>query len=339
MANRIENELKIEQLILNNLKELPDYVSSWYSNLKASRKTMSSCNDFVNKIRNYLKSINTDTKNITIDQLTISSIEKYFISIQTKKDNEGNIVYTSDSYQQGIWCALNNFFKYLYLRKLISENYVESIAKPKNHDLERINEHRIRLTQKDFNKILKAVDSGTGTDRSKSYQSKFKSRDKAIIYLFMTTGMRRTALTEISLEDLNLNEKVLYVIDKGNKRHTYSLNEPLVNLLNQWLKDRYDLFGDNIKGNYLFVSNRGQKMDSSSVYYLVEKYSEEGLGYGISPHKLRAGFCSILYDKTKDVEFVRRAVGHSNIATTQRYIVTDNKERQKASEIMSVLSI
>ena len=339
MANRIENELKIEQLILNNLKELPDYVSSWYDNLKASRKTMSSCNDFVNKIRNYLKSINENTKDITIEQLTATSIEKYFISIQTKKDKNGNTIYTSDSYQQCVWCALNNFFKYLCARKLISENYVELITKPKNHDLERINEHRIRLTQKDFNKILKAVDSGAGTDHSKNYQAKFKSRDKAIIYLFMTTGMRRTALTEISLSDLNLSEKVLYVIDKGNKRHTYSLNEPLVNLLNQWIKDRNELFGNKIKGDYLFVSNRGQKMDSSSIYYLVEKYSEEGLGYGISPHKLRAGFCSILYDKTKDVEFVRRAVGHSNIATTQRYIVTDNKERQKASEIMSVLSV
>ena len=337
MTGRIENEFKIEKVILNNLNELPDFVLSWYNNLKASRKTMSSCNDFINKIRNYLRSINIDTKNITIDQLTSTSVEKYFISIQTKKDKKGNITYTSDSYQQGVWCALNNFFNYLYKKKFISENYVESITKPKNHDLERINEHRIKLTKKDFNKILIAVDSGVGTNRSKKYQSKYKSRDKAIIALFMTTGMRKTALTEICMDDLDLDKNILYVIDKGNKRHTYLLNDSTVELIKEWIENRNQLCNNDCK--YLFISNRGQKIDPSSVYYMIEKYSEAGLGYGISPHKIRSGFCSILYNETKDVEFVRRAVGHSNIATTQRYIVTDNKEKQKASEIMSSLSI
>ena len=50
----------------------------------------------------------------------------------------------------------------------------------------------------------------------------------------------------------------------------------------------------------------------------------EGLGYKISPHSLRTAFCTILYKKTGDIEFVRRAVGHSSIETTQRYIVDDD---------------
>ncbi|MEE3416989.1 MAG: site-specific integrase, partial [Prevotella sp.] len=54
----------------------------------------------------------------------------------------------------------------------------------------------------------------------------------------------------------------------------------------------------------------------------------------LSPHKLRSGFCSIMYSKTHDIEFVRRAVGHSNVATTQRYIVTNKDEKKKSAEIM-----
>ena len=69
-------------------------------------------------------------------------------------------------------------------------------------------------------------------------------------------------------------------------------------------------------------------------FVMIQKYTEQALGKPLSPHKLRAGFCSILYSKTHDIEFVRRAVGHSNIATTTRYIVTDGSERRKASKLL-----
>jgi site-specific recombinase XerD len=84
----------------------------------------------------------------------------------------------------------------------------------------------------------------------------------------------------------------------------------------------------------LFVTEKGNRLASVSISRLVEKYCEEGLGYKISPHKLRSGFCSILYNKTHDAEFVRRAVGHSNIATTQRYIKTNDNEKEIASNII-----
>ena len=69
-------------------------------------------------------------------------------------------------------------------------------------------------------------------------------------------------------------------------------------------------------------------MGAKTISDVVEKYA------GVSPHKLRSGFCSILYKKTGDIEFVRRAVGHANSATTARYIVTNGEEKQNAAEIM-----
>ena len=78
-------------------------------------------------------------------------------------------------------------------------------------------------------------------------------------------------------------------------------------------------------------------MHVNTVANVVRKYSKIGLGYEISPHKLRSGYCSILYNKTGDIEFVRRAVGHSRVDTTQRYIVTKGSEKEKAAEIMEGL--
>ena len=336
MNGRLENDIKIEKLINKSLSELPHYVTEWYFNLRASKKNLTSCNDFINKIRKFLRYIDEDTKNISSDKITQTITEQYFISIQIKFDKNKNTIYTSDSYQQSIWCALNNFLGFMYKRKYINENYVSNINKPKNHDLDKINAKRKLLTKDDFNKILYSIDSGVGTDQAKKYQENVKSRDKAIVSLLMNTGMRETALCEINIDDVDFLNKKLTVIDKGNKQHIYVLNESMISLLKEWIEYRELILSDS---EALFISSRGERITASTIYKLVKKYSEDALGYAISPHKLRSGYCSILYNATGDVEFVRRAVGHSNIATTQRYIVTNNEERERASEIMSSLAM
>lgn len=333
MKGRIENELKIENTIFNTLSGMPNYVTEWYCNLKASNKEASSCNDFINKVRRFLLFINDDMKNIQPADITLVDVEKYFIFIRKKKDKNNKLVYTSSSYQYGIWCALHNFFNFMVNRKYFHENFIDYIERPKNNDLDKINENRILLTKKDFNKIINSVNHGVGSNKAIAHQQRFKSRDLSIIMLFMTTGIRREALSEINIEDLDLQEKKLIVIDKGMKRHVYTLSDKVVNNIIEWLELRNYI---NINNNSaLFISGNGKRMTGSAIYKLVEKYCYDALGYHISPHKLRSGFCSILYEEKGDIEFVRRAVGHSNIATTQRYIVTNNNEKTEASNLIS----
>lgn len=333
MEGRIENELKIENVIINTLSKMPDYATEWYYNLKASKKEISSCNDFINKLKRFLIFINRDIKTIKPEDITLTNTEKYFIYIQKKVDKNNKLVYTSSSYQYGIWCALHNFFKFMVNRKYIPENYVDFIEKPKNNDLDRINENRILLTKKDFNRIINSVNKGVGSSKAKAHQQKFKSRDMSIIMLFMTTGIRREALAEINIEDIDLKEKQLIVIDKGMKQHKYNLSDKVIDNLNEWINLRESINKEN--NNALFISGNGKRMTGSAIYKLVEKYCDDALGYHVSPHKLRSGFCSILYEEKGDIEFVRRAVGHSNISTTQRYIVTKNDEKIEASNLIS----
>lgn len=331
MPGRLENEIKKEQAILTKLQIMPKYVSEWYYNLKASQRTITTLRDYVNKIHNFLFFINPNISQVEIKDINLSNVQRFFISIQTK-ETDGQIVYTSDSYQQTIWCCLNSFLEFLKETGRIDKNYMKMIAKPKNKDLEKINEHRMLLTKSDFNKILQSVKYGAGSEKAKSFQDRLKRRDMAIMLLFMTTGMRKTALTEINIEDVKFDVDVLYVTDKGDKHHTYVLSEKTLNALSNWMYDRQEW--DNGTTNALFITERGDRISPSAIYKLVNKYCQDALGYHISPHKLRSGFCSILYQETGNAEFVRRAVGHSNIATTQRYIVTDNKEREQASELI-----
>lgn len=333
MNGRLENEIKIERNIMISLSKMPDYVTEWYHSLRASNSELSSCNDFINKVRRFLLYLDDDIINIKPEDITLKSIERYIIFIQKKTDKNGNLVYTSDSYQYSIWCALHNFLNFMVSRKYIDENYMKLIKRPKNNDLDRINENRILLTKKDFNKIINSVNKGVGSDRAIAHQEKMKSRDLSILMLFMTTGMRREALSEINIEDIDLKGKKLVVVDKGVKRHVYHLSDKVVENIDDWLYTRSKI--QKVNNNALFISNNGKRMTGSAIYKLVKKYCDDALGYHVSPHKIRSGFCSILYQQKGDIEYVRRAVGHSNIATTQRYIVTKNDEREEAAKYIN----
>ena len=334
MNGKIEVENKIETRIKNNLIGCPDYLYDWYMNLKANNNTPATCYDYINKVRQMLMSYGNHFP--TIKELTQRHTIEYFDSIQKIKDRKGNIKYSSSSYQQSVWCALFNFFDYLYKVKLIPNNYMETIKRPKNKDEERIKQERILLTQNDFNEILSAVDRGVGTFTAKAFQKRTKSRDKLIMCLFMTTGMRKTALTEININDIDFENKTLQIVDKGNKYHLYYLNDNVIKFINNWLSERESLLNGK-KSAALFISEDGNRLTGNAIAKLVKKYSNGALGYSISPHKLRAGFCSILFDVKHDIEYVRRVVGHANVQTTQRYIVTDNKERKDASDIIGAM--
>lgn len=313
MSNRLNDENKKETKLEIKLKSMPNYVTEWYYNLKASDCTASSMTDMVNKVHRFLMSINPNTKVIRLTDISKIDVTKYMGSLASK----------SDSYRQSVWSCLNNFFGYFEAEGEIERNYMRTIKKAKNHDLERINAHRVLLTEDDFNKILYGVEH-KGNECA--------VRDKAILLILMTTGMRETALTEIDVSDIDMSDKELEIIDKGNKRHEYPLNSKTFEALQKWMDDREFW----LKGNdtdALFLSNQGNRLSVRGLDKLVRTSTKNYLGKELSPHKLRAGFCSILYSKVHDVAFVSKAVGHSNPSVTMRYIVTDNSEREKSAKI------
>lgn len=336
MNGRIESEIKLDRRTEKKLKDFPSFVYEWYLNLKASRTTATTRNDYINKVCKFLKYVNNDVKNLRCSDITQSLVTQYYISIQTKK-NGNQIVYTSDSYQNTIWSCLYNFFEYLKTMNYISQNYIETINKPSNHDLDRINEKRPKITKEDMSNILSSMPKYQSNDA-------LLKRDRAILMLLMATGMRRGALINIEVEDIDFDQHILVVIDKGNRRHCYPLVDKnagetdkskylLENSIKDWILVREKF--NRKANNHLFISNQGTTLSGTSIYNIVEKYCTPVIGVNIAPHKLRGGYCSILYNETGNIELVRRAVGHANVSTTQRYITTKGEEKQVAAHIMA----
>lgn len=335
MEGRLENEQKKDKSIENILNHLPSVITDWNDRLEVASKTPATRLDYLRKVYAFLTTVTDDTVNYDFHNLKDSDIVRFLKSIRTRevdKDGRTMTMQTSDSYKMTYWYCLNNLCKYLVYEHYMESNPMDNIDKPKNHDLDRINEHRVLLTARDFKRIVNAI---TKENAASIDGLSFVNRDKAIILTFMTTGMRCTALTEINIGDINFDEETLEIIDKGDKPHQYHINKELSEALHSWIKDRKEMLGEKAnETDALFLSKFLDRITSDGVSGIVKKYTQIALGKPLSPHKLRSGFCSIMYSKTHDIEFVRRAVGHSNVATTQRYIVTNKDEKKKSAEIM-----
>ena len=318
MNGRIEQNNKIENKTLANLSGKPIEIKEWFYYLKASNNSAHTCYDYVNKIIKFYTVMNISS----YSNINYSVICEYLSMIKYKNNMNEEF---SDSYKYCVWSALKNYITFLKNRDYIDRDYMKDIKPPKNHDIERINQQRKLLTKKDFTKLNNICKNDD------SYNNFLSLRNNIIIMIFMTTGIRESAMSNINNSDINLDNKSLFIIDKGHKNFNYKLNDNIIDLLTKYFKLKKE---NNFNNDALFVNMKNQRFTSSGIKQMIQNYSKKALGYSISPHKIRSGFCSILYGETKNIEFVRRAVGHSNISTTQRYIVTKNNERQTAANII-----
>jgi site-specific recombinase XerD len=342
MQGRLENEIKKNKQIEEYLEKLPSEIKIWNKVMLSSNITASTRRDYVHKIGYFLSNVTNNVKTYDLHSLTKENFLDHMIIIRTReieKDGVVEVVPTSDSYKITTWYCLNNFCDFLVNEGIIPQNYMAGIRKPKNKDLDRINENRVLLTEKDFKRILKVTENDVDSYCFGDGTVNFTNRNKCILMLLMTTGMRETALTEINLEDIDFESHILRIVDKGEKEHKYKLIPELIELITCWMEERKIIIQERSKEtNALFVSSRGNRISNEVVVNTVRKYTKIALGDSLSPHKLRAGFCSILYQKTKDIQFVCNSVGHSNVSVTQRYIVTNKgSEMDETSKIMNEL--
>ena len=333
MKGRVEHSIQTENNIKNILGTLPDIVGDFYYNISVSKEPKT-CLTYIKAIREFLRSVDPkDMRSVDISSIKEVDVARFMHGLETKTTKEGNIESTSFSYRKTVHSALNSFFGYAYKSGVIKKNPIELIERPKNQD----NVKRIKLGEIDLKNLLEAVNTGTLDNmKAANTQRKWKTRDRAMLMMFISTGMRETALTEINVDDINWDTGVLTIIDKRYTTHDYILPEKLQDELKKWLSERDEILNGK-ECDALFVSTLRGRISPRAVTDIVGKYSEYALGKRLSPHKLRAAFCTILYEKTEDIELVRDAVGHRNIATTQRYIVKDNSAKKKSSAIMNSL--
>lgn len=334
MQGRLENQVKTEKIIERYLADAPKLVSDYYINFSAT-KEFRSCLGYIQKLRRFL-SWYADEKKIELEDVDCISIEdgdisKFMKSIEIKKDKD-KITYTSFSHRRQYWSVLNSFFEYLTKKNYIDSNPMQLIEYPNKKD----KVTHAFLNKDDLDKLIQAVvnglyDKGSGI----AYEKRWKGRDLAIIYTFIYTGMRVSALCEIDMQNIDLENNSITVIDKEHKKNTYNIPEKLKSVYLDWIEQRELILGEK-EADALFISARYKRLDRISVYNMIQKYSKEALGYSVSPHRLRAAYGNIIYNETHDIELTSRAMKHENISTTRIYMESNESAvNKKVEDILS----
>lgn len=333
MKGRLEHTIKADAKIRASLVDAPGYLKNYETHLEASKKEAGTRATYIRIAIDLIRSINADISSVTTEDITAQAVEAYMAGTGTKTLRDGTRAETTYAYQRLVHTALNDFCNYLLIRKLIPENPMATIARPSARD----DIKRIRLTVDDLQGMIGAVDTGAGSDIAVSKQIAWQERDTLILKLFIATGVRKTALSEINVEDVDLDSGTITVLDKRRKTMIYHIDS-LIPDIQAWLTRREEIL-DGKTCDALFISNRKSRISPRAVEEVVVKYARAGtdIDKRISPHKLRAAYCTVLYETTHDIELVRRAVGHSSTEITKRYIVQGNSAQEQAAEIMAGL--
>ena len=146
----------------------------------------------------------------------------------------------------------------------------------------------------------------------------FKLRDKLIIELLYSTGIRRNELIHLQIKDVDFSKSMIKVLGKRNKERFIPLLNRVVVSLKEYMLQRED---ESLDSGYVFFTNKGNKLYPSLVYRIINEYfGTVTTKVKKSPHVLRHSFATHLLNKGADLNSVKELLGHSSLASTQVYI-------------------
>jgi integrase/recombinase XerC len=147
-------------------------------------------------------------------------------------------------------------------------------------------------------------------------------RDKAIMELFYSSGLRLAELVSLSVTAVDLEDRTVRVLGKGSKTRIVPVGRQAVDALKTWLKERVALAGSGVDA--LFVGRRGRPLSVRSVQLRVGAWGRrQGLGVHVHPHMFRHSFATHLLESSGDLRGVQEMLGHADIGTTQIYTHLD----------------
>lgn len=263
-----------------------------------------------NTISSYARDLNTANKYIKkeFNQLTKKDIQDYIQLLSKKK--------SASSVSRNI-STLKSFYKFLELNKYIKINPLSTIINPK--------------TKQKLPKVLSEAEVNTLLDIN--LKNDFDYRNKAMLELMYSSGLRVSELINLMVNDIDLNNSLVRIFGKGSKERIIPLNDYATEALRNYILYYRKNFFKNGENNYLFLNNHGKKMTRQGFFKILQKIAKEkNIKSELSPHTLRHSFASHLLKHGADLRSIQELLGHSDISTTQIYTHITSERLQKNYE-------
>ena len=261
-----------------------------------SENTVEAYTHDIDYLLNYLRNENLKTEDVKLDNLENFAAVLYEFGI-------------ASSSQARILCGVRSFFKYLVISGILKDDPSELLEAPT------VGEHLPEvLSTEEIDRMEAAIDL-----------SKWEGqRNKAIIELLFSCGLRVSELVNLKFNDIFERDKFLRIIGKGDKERLVPISESALHEIKLWLYDRNLMKIKPGEQDYVFLNRRSAHLTRTMILIMIKRTAEEaGITKTVSPHTLRHSFATELLKGGADLRAIQEMLGHENIKTTQIYTHID----------------
>ena len=211
--------------------------------------------------------------------------------------------------QARILCGVRSFFRFLVLDGVLADDPAELLESPA------VGEHLPEvLTTEEVDRMEASIDL-----------SKWEGqRNRAIIEVLFSCGLRVSELVNLRFSDVSLNDKFLRIVGKGSKERLVPISDAALREIQLWLFDRNLMKVKPGEQEYVFLNRRGAHLTRTMILIMIKRTAEEaGITNTVSPHTLRHSFATALLKGGANLRAIQEMLGHENIKTTQIYTHID----------------
>lgn len=218
--------------------------------------------------------------------------------------------------QARILSGVRTFYHYLVVDGYLEVDPTELLESP--HLPKHLPEY---LTTEEVDRLEAAIDLTSAEGH----------RNRAIIEVFFSCGLRVSELVELKLSNLFLNERFMRVVGKGGKERLVPISQRAVGELELWFDDRRQMRIKPGEDDYVFLNRRGHHLTRTMILIMVKRLGEAaGIKKTLSPHTLRHSFATALLRGGADLRVIQVLLGHADIATTEIYTHMDDESLRQA---------
>jgi len=208
--------------------------------------------------------------------------------------------------------SIKGFFSYLHMQEYIEKNPASRLTSTK--------------ISRDLPTVLSFIEVEKILDQP-NIKTNLGMRDKAILELLYSSGLRVSELLNLKISDLFFEEEIIRVLGKGSKQRIVPIGKSAIDWITNYLQKVRPLLQKRMKSeNIIFLNSRGSKLSRMAIWKIVKKYCEKAeIDKEVHPHTFRHSFATHLLEGGADLRAVQEMLGHADISTTQIYTHIDRE--------------
>lgn len=279
--------------------DFPEMVDDYLVELEIRNYSLNTIKTYRSIINNFHKYLQNEEE-LYDERMILKSFKRYIRYLKRDKQVSQNYIYL-------VTVVLKKFFQFGgigVLKDVKTPKRTKSLPKSLNED--------------EVQKLINALDNYQTVDSPSSYAEFLKRRNKLILALLYSSGLRVSELVNLQTDSIDFRERTIRIRGKGEKDRIVLFDDKTRDLIEAYLAKREDC------SDYLFINRSGNHLTPRYVQMMIKDYARvAGIRKKVTPHILRHSFATHLLKNGVDIRAIQQLLGHSNLSTTQIYTSMD----------------